>query len=101
MNLQKRKWKKKPAKFKTEVPIILECLYENYRMEGEKIMSGKNIHSTMIYPFLRMLSDHYKDMTMEEIHKRLWKIYNENLSLENFVNRSEAELQKLQKEKVE
>ena len=101
MTFKKREWKKSVKKFKTEVPIILECLYETYGIEGEKLMSGKNIRSTMIYPFLKMLNDHYKDMTMEEIHKSLWEIYSENLPLEKFVNQSEGELKKMQKENVE
>ena len=37
----------------TDVRIILECLQEAYQMEGDMVRSGKNIHATMIYPFVR------------------------------------------------
>ena len=41
----------------TDVRIILECLQEAYQMEGDMVRSGKNIHATMIYPFVRMLQE--------------------------------------------
>ena len=59
----------------TDVRIILECLQEAYQMEGDMVRSGKNIHATMIYPFVRMLQEKCRDLTEEQIHKTLWKEY--------------------------
>ena len=61
----------------TDVRIILECLQEAYQMEGELIKSGKNIHATMIYPFIRMVKEQCgtREMCEEELHKALWKVY--------------------------
>ena len=56
----------------TDVRIILECLQEAYQMEGDMVRSGKNIHATMIYPFVRMLQEKCRDLTEEQIHKALW-----------------------------
>ena len=55
----------------TDVRIILECLQEAYQMEGDMVRSGKNIHATMIYPFVRMLQEKCRDLTEEQIHKNL------------------------------
>ena len=44
-------------------------------MEGDMVRSGKNIHATMIYPFVRMLQEKCRDLTEEQIHKTLWKEY--------------------------
>lgn len=46
----------------TDVRIILECLQEAYQMEGDMVRSGKNIHATMIYPFVRMLQEKCRDL---------------------------------------
>ena len=51
----------------TDVRIILECLQEAYQMEGDMVRSGKNIHATMIYPFVRMLQEKCRDLTEEQI----------------------------------
>ena len=50
----------------TDVRIILECLQEAYQMEGDMVRSGKNIHATMIYPFVRMLQEKCRDLTEEQ-----------------------------------
>ena len=53
----------------TDVRIILECLQEAYQMEGDMVRSGKNIHATMIYPFVRMLQEKCRDLTEEQDRK--------------------------------
>ena len=50
--------------------------------------SGKNIHATMIYPFVRMLQEKYRDLTEEQIHKTLWKEYEISESARRFVERA-------------
>lgn len=70
------------------VRIILECLQEAYQMEGDMVRSGKNIHATMIYPFVRMLQEKCRDLTEEQIHKTLWKEYEISGADRMFVERA-------------
>ena len=72
----------------TDVRIILECLQEAYQMEGDMVRSGKNIHATMIYPFVRMLQEKCRDLTEEQIHKTLWKEYELSGADRMFVERA-------------
>ena len=72
----------------TDVRIILECLQEAYQMEGDMVRSGKNIHATMIYPFVRMLQEKCRDLTEEQIHKTLWKEYEISGADRMFVERA-------------
>lgn len=73
---------------KIYVRIILECLQEAYQMEGDMVRSGKNIHATMIYPFVRMLQEKCRDLTEEQIHKTLWKEYEISGADRMFVERA-------------
>lgn len=72
----------------TDVRIILECLQEAYQMEGDMVRSGKNIHATMIYPFVRMMQEKCRDLTEEQIHKTLWKEYEISGADRMFVERA-------------
>lgn len=74
--------------FDAHVRIILECLQEAYQMEGDMVRSGKNIHATMIYPFVRMLQEKCRDLTEEQIHKTLWKEYEISGADRMFVERA-------------
>lgn len=49
---------------------------------------GKNIHATMIYPFVRMLQEKCRDLTEEQIHKTLWKEYEISGAGRMFVERT-------------
>jgi len=82
---QKRKWEKPVLKLVTEPDIILECLHETYGMEGELVLSGKNIHATMIFPFVKMLENQCENIQAEEIHKQLWELYLINTEKDNFI----------------
>lgn len=66
-------------KFAADVDIILECIHEVYGLEGVQVLSGKNIHNTMIYPFMKMLENHCSNVSAEGLHKVLWDIYEEHL----------------------
>lgn len=66
----------------------LQCLQEAYQMEGDMVRSGKNIHATMIYPFVRMLQEKCRDLTEEQIHKALWKEYEISGADRMFVERA-------------
>ena len=76
------------AGYERYVRIILECLQEAYQMEGDMVRSGKNIHATMIYPFVRMLQEKCRDLTEEQIHKTLWKEYEISGADRMFVERA-------------
>ena len=57
------------------------------RLDG-LVRSGKNIHATMIYPFVRMLQEKCRDLTEEQIHKTLWKEYEISGADRMFVERA-------------
>ena len=82
----------------TDVRIILECLQEAYQMEGDMVRSGKNIHATMIYPFVRMLQEKCRDLTEEQIHKALWKEYEISGADRMFVERASKILEQYEGE---
>ena len=82
----------------TDVRIILECLQEAYQMEGDMVRSGKNIHATMIYPFVRMLQEKCRDLTEEQIHKTLWKEYEISGADRMFVERASKILEQYEGE---
>lgn len=88
-------WDKRETRFKTDKDIILNCLYEAYGYEMNAVLSGKNIRHTMIFPFLRMLSNDKLDE--QEIHKKLWSIYKENQEKEKFVARGQEYLKSIER----
>lgn len=67
--------------------VITACSVED-QMEGDMVRSGKNIHATMIYPFVRMLQEKCRDLTEEQIHKTLWKEYEISGADRMFVERA-------------
>ena len=73
----KKEWVKPEIKFTTDPDIILGCLYEVYGQEKKSVLAGKNIRHTMIFPFLRMLANNAEGdiRDLEQLHQRLWKIY--------------------------
>ena len=75
-------------RFKTDIDIVLECLHEAYDMEGALICNGKNIHRTMVYPFIKMLETHCVGITEKEIHKKLWEAYKEDSSKNQFLSKA-------------
>lgn len=86
----------------TDLRITLECLYEAYQMEGELLKSGKNIHATMIYPFIRMVKEQCstKEMCEEELHRALWRIYETEEDNVKFVDAAWRFLESRQREAV-
>lgn len=57
-----------------DITIVLECLHEVYGMEGIMLLSGKSVHDTMIYPFLKML-ENQTGIKGEILHENLWALY--------------------------
>lgn len=86
--LKRKPYEKMTFTIVTDLRITLECLYEAYQMEGELLKSGKNIHATMIYPFIRMVKEQCstRKMCEEELHKALWKVYETEEDHVNFVD---------------
>lgn len=77
----------KNKKFPSALPVLTMISSEN-QMEGDMVRSGKNIHATMIYPFVRMLQEKCRDLTEEQIHKTLWKEYEISGADRMFVERA-------------
>lgn len=84
----KKEYEKPTLTFVTDLRVMLECLYESYQMEGDLLKSGKNIHVTMIYPFIRMIKAQCSDMEINEegLHKALWRIYETEDNSATFVD---------------
>lgn len=72
--LGKRRYEKPVIRFVTDISVILECLHEVYGMEGEQVLSGKNIDSTIIYSFIKMLENQCEGIPAERLHKVLWEV---------------------------
>lgn len=83
--VQKQEWKKPAMRAVADTSIILECLYDAYGMEGELVLSGKNMYSTIIYPFVKMLEDQCTGIQAEGIHKQLWELYLKNHEKDDFM----------------
>lgn len=84
---------------KEKIKIYIRyCLQEAYQMEGDMVRSGKNIHATMIYPFVRMLQEKCRDLTEEQIHKTLWKEYEISGADRMFVERASKILEQYEGE---
>lgn len=83
----KKEWVKPEIRFTTDPDIILGCLYEVYGQEKQGILAGARIRHTMIFLFLKMLSDDIEEGTryLEILHKRLWRICQEEPGKQEFV----------------
>lgn len=99
--LQKKKYVKPMIRFVTDMDIILECLHETYGMEGEQVLSGKNIYATMIYPFVKMLENQCEGISAEEIHQKLWESYRSNMEKDGFVKNAILFLKPYKKEQFD
>lgn len=88
MEVVRKKYEKPVIRFVTDVEVVFECLHEVYGLEGERIRSGKNIHNTMIFPFLKMLESHCKEVLATDLHEVLWQTYEENPEKEDFLEKA-------------
>lgn len=86
--LEKRRYEKPVIRFVTDISVILECLHEVYGMEGEQVLSGKNIYSTMIYPFIKMLENQCEGIPAERLHKVLWEVYEDYPEKTDFLEKA-------------
>lgn len=91
----KKEWVKPEMKVITDTTIILECLYEVYKMDGSAIAANQRIEKTMVYPFVKMLENQYSNISAEEIHQKLWELYYmKGLIKEHFLQEAYSFLQK-------
>ena len=100
--MQKKRYEKPFTKYAADTDVVLECLHEVYGLEGKQVLSGKNIHSTMIYPFIKMLENQCRGILAEKLHKMLWEVYEEYSETADFLEKAETVLKPyLQEEKDE
>lgn len=59
----------------TDLGIMLDCLHEVYGSEEEVLKSGKDVRTTMAYPFIKMIELQCNGMPAQELHQLLWNIY--------------------------
>lgn len=84
MNVQK------PArKSVIDIEIVFECLHEVYGRESSLLLSGKDVRTTMVYPFLKMLTSQCRGILPEGIHKVLWEIYQNSSGKDDFIEKAE------------
>ena len=95
----KKEWVKPEIKFITDPDIILGCLYEVYGQEKKSVLAGKNIRHTMIFPFLRMLTNNAEGdiRDLERLHQRLWNEYEKELEKQVFVQQGQEILAAVRK----
>lgn len=88
METMRRKYTKPAIRFVTDVEVVLECLHEVYGLEKDRGCSAKNIHNTMIFPFLKMLESHCKGVMAIDLHEVLWQAYGENPEKADFLEKA-------------
>ena len=98
---KKRTYMKPEMRFVTDFHIILECIYEVYGQEKQHVLDGKDITKTMIFPFLKMLESHCDGITLEEIHKMLWREFSSVTEKNQFMEAVDRLLQPYRKETEE
>lgn len=95
----KKEWVKPEIRFTTDSDIILGCLYEVYGQEKKSVLAGKNIRHTMIFPFLRMLTNNAEGdiRDLERLHQRLWNEYEKEPEKQVFVQQGQEILAAVRK----
>lgn len=101
MRAVQKSYKKPAIRFVTDVEVVLECLHEVYGQEEERIRSGKNIHNTMAFPFLKMLESHCKEILAAGLHEVLWQVYEANPEKADFLEKAGTLIQPYLKEERE
>ena len=67
----KKEWVKPEMKVITDTKIILECLYEVYKMDGSAIAANQRIEKTMVYPFVKMLENQYSSINITNVENSI------------------------------
>ena len=90
----KKEWVKPEMKVITDTKIILECLYEVYKMDESAIAANQRIEKTMVYPFVKMLENQHSNIRAEEIHQKMLEFYMKGFIKEHFLQEAYSFLQK-------
>ena len=76
-------------KFEADYDVVLECIQEVYGLEGDNLRLGKDFRRTMVLPYMKMLERHCDGIRMENLHKVLWEVYQEDMGGKNFLEKAE------------
>lgn len=76
-------------RFEADYDVVLECIQEVYGLEGDNLRLGKDFRRTMVLPFMKMLERHCDGIRMENLHKVLWEVYQEDMGGKNFLEKAE------------
>lgn len=90
--IQKKKARKSAVPTVADIGIMLECLYEVYGTEGELLSSGKNLRSTMAYPFVKMIESQCQGSAAGELHRLLWGLFLEGEGKSAFIQAAKERL---------
>ena len=85
-------------KFEADYNVVLECIWEVYGLEGDNLRLGKDFRKTMVLPFLKMLERHCGGIQVENLHKVLWEVYQENTGGIDFLEKADIILKPYYKE---
>ena len=76
-------------RFEADYDVVLESIQEVYGLEGDNLRLGKDFRRTMVLPFMKMLERHCDGIRMENLHKVLWEVYQEDMGGKNFLEKAE------------
>lgn len=76
-------------RFEADYDVVLECIQEVYGLEYDNLRLGKDFRKTMVLPFMKMLERHCSGIRMENLHKVLWEVYQEDMGRKNFLEKAE------------
>ena len=76
-------------RFEADYDVVLECIQEVYGLECDNLRLGKDFRRTMVLPFMKMLERHCSGIRMENLHKVLWEVYQEDMGGKNFLEKAE------------
>ena len=65
-------------RFEADYEVVLECIQEVYGLESDNLRLGTDFRKTMVLPFLKTLERHCGGIQVENLHKVLWKVYQES-----------------------
>ena len=77
-------------RFEADYEVVLECIQEVYGLESDNLRLGKDFRKTMVLPFLKTLESHCGGIQVENLHKVLWEVYQENTGGIDFLEKADT-----------
>ena len=77
-------------RFEEDYDVVLECIQEVYGLESDNLRLGKDFRKTMVLPFLKTLERHCGGIQVENLHKVLWEVYQENTGGIDFLEKADT-----------